>query len=323
MANATPARIGQVNQANDVDALFLKVFSGEVLSAFETATITEGLHMQRTISSGKSSQFPVTGKVGAAYHTPGTELVGQGTNQAERIITIDDLLVSDVFIADIDEAKNHFDYRSPLSTEMGRKLGYAKDNAVFKEIVKAARATASVQDGFGGSEIISDKFRITGTGSSADVTELAAALATGLFSAAQQLDEKDVPDMNRYACFKPAEYYALAQNTDLINKDWGGAGAYADGSILRIAGIQILKSNHLPKTDTTGTDSFHGVDATKTRGLVWTPDAVGTVKLLDLSMQNQYDVRRQGTLLVARYAMGHGVLRPDCAIELKLDDLVN
>ena len=45
--------------------------------------------------------------------------------------------------------------------------------------------------------------------------------------------------------------------------------------------------------------------------------AVGTVKLLDLSMQSAYDVRRQGTLIVSRYAVGHGVLRPDAAVELK------
>jgi len=31
----------------------------------------------------------------------------------------------------------------------------------------------------------------------------------------------------------------------------------------------------------------------------------------------EYDVRRQGTLLVAKYAMGHGILRPDAAFEIK------
>jgi len=45
-------------------------------------------------------------------------------------------------------------------------------------------------------------------------------------------------------------------------------------------------------------------------------EAVGTVKLLDLAMESEYDIRRQGTLMVAKYAMGHGILRPECAIEL-------
>jgi hypothetical protein len=228
-----------------------------------------------------------------------------------------------VFIADIDEAMSHYDYRGPYTTEMGRKLAKEKDAAVFKEIVRAARSAASVQDGFGGTVIANDKFKIGGTGSSADVKELATNIAGALFTAAQTFDEKDIPDEDRYACFSPAVYYALAQNTDLINKDWGGAGAYSEGDIFRVAGIQILKSNNIPSTDTSGTDTFHGVNASKTRGVIWTPEAVGTVKLMDLSTQMEESVRHQGTLLVARYAIGHGVLRPDCAIEIALNALSN
>ena len=44
--------------------------------------------------------------------------------------------------------------------------------------------------------------------------------------------------------------------------------------------------------------------------------AVGTVKLLDLATESEYQIERQGTLFVAKYAMGHGILRPECAIEL-------
>jgi hypothetical protein len=38
---------------------------------------------------------------------------------------------------------------------------------------------------------------------------------------------------------------------------------------------------------------------------------------MDLAMESEYDIRRQGTLMVAKYAMGHGIIRPACAIELK------
>ena len=112
MANATTLNIGQVNGAGQTDALFLKVFSGEVLTAFETASVTRERHFVRTISSGKSASFPATWKVTGGYHTPGNEIVGQTSNVNERVITIDDLLVSSVFIPNIDEAKNHCN--SPL-----------------------------------------------------------------------------------------------------------------------------------------------------------------------------------------------------------------
>jgi hypothetical protein len=44
---------------------------------------------------------------------------------------------------------------------------------------------------------------------------------------------------------------------------------------------------------------------------------VGTVKLMDLGVEMAYDIRRQGTLIVGKYAMGHGILRPECAVEIK------
>ena len=56
--------------------------------------------------------------------------------------------------------------------------------------------------------------------------------------------------------------------------------------------------------------------AAKVRGLVLTPDAVATVKLLDLGVESEYQINRQGTLMVAKYAMGHNVLRPAAAIAL-------
>jgi hypothetical protein len=52
--------------------------------------------------------------------------------------------------------------------------------------------------------------------------------------------------------------------------------------------------------------------------LAGTREAIGTVKLLDLSVQSEYQIERQGTLMVARYAMGHGVLRPECAVAVKV-----
>ena len=66
MSNATPSRLGQVNAANSADALFLKQFSGEVLTAFEQATVTADKHMVRTIANGKSAQFPVMGRSSAS-----------------------------------------------------------------------------------------------------------------------------------------------------------------------------------------------------------------------------------------------------------------
>ena len=70
-----PSRLGldATGSAGNED-LFLKVFSGEVLTTFEENNAMLPLTRQRTISSGKTAQFPVTGVAAAKYHRPGDSL---------------------------------------------------------------------------------------------------------------------------------------------------------------------------------------------------------------------------------------------------------
>lgn len=56
MANATVSRLGQTNGAGDALSLFLKVFAGEVLTAFAETNVALSRSMVRTITSGKSAQ---------------------------------------------------------------------------------------------------------------------------------------------------------------------------------------------------------------------------------------------------------------------------
>src|SRR5690606_17574753 len=119
MANATVSRLGQANLTGDAKALFLKVFAGEVLTAYETTRVASRYVRSRITTTGKSSQFPVVGKASGAYHVPGTAIVGRAVAHNEVVITIDDLLISDTFIANIDEAMNHYEVRSEYSSQMG------------------------------------------------------------------------------------------------------------------------------------------------------------------------------------------------------------
>lgn len=57
MADATVSRLGQIEGAGSATALFLKLYGGEVLAAFETAQVAVNRHLVRTIPHGKSAQF--------------------------------------------------------------------------------------------------------------------------------------------------------------------------------------------------------------------------------------------------------------------------
>ena len=55
MANASPVKFGNANSgATRDDALFLKVFAGEVITSFDRASKTQGADMVRSISNGKN-----------------------------------------------------------------------------------------------------------------------------------------------------------------------------------------------------------------------------------------------------------------------------
>ena len=96
----------------------------------------------------------------------------------------------------------------------------------------------------------------------------------------------------------------------------------ADGTVLKVAGISIIKSNQLPttnRTTTTGEQNDYTANYTDSVALVWNPMAVGTVKLMDLKTEmTGSDVHAlwQGTFMVASMALGTNILRPDCAIEI-------
>lgn len=336
MANTTPSRLGQINVTGDTDALFLKVFSGEILTTFEEATVMKALHTIRTIANGKSAQFPVTGIAAAAYHTPGQNIADSSNSylsqikHAEKIITIDDVLLASTFIANIDELRNHYDVRSIYAKELGKALAQRFDLATMKTLVAASRDTSEIG--------LKDGITI-GTGVALE-TLSAAEIQEALFEAAQKLDENDVPnDGQRFAILKPRDYYTLVQSDQAVvsNRDFGGIGNVASGNIPQVAGISIYKSNHLKdvavdlRAVTTGdgsssvkNDVFGGTsygegyngDLSTTHIVGGHPSAIGTVKLLDLATESDYKVELQGTLFVAKYAMGHGVLRPEAAFEI-------
>ena len=324
MANASPVKFGNVNSGSTRDdALFLEVFAGEVITSFDRASKTAGADMVRSISNGKSASFPVLGRVGASYHAVGTEITGSDVNSNEKVITINDLLISSVFVSNIEEAKNHWDVRSAYSTEMGRALSFQKDKHILQTIGQATLASANVTGGDATSNITN-----TGIASATDATA-ANAMIDAIFAAAKELDANYVPSEGRKCFMRLEEYYKLANATNAVNVDFSGGanGGVASGKVARIAGIELVPVPHFVASNvTSGADAGSATNGGSTPqavnlsnfvALVSHPSAVGTVKLMDLAVEKEYDIRRQGTLMVAKYSMGHGVLRPESAVGIK------
>jgi hypothetical protein len=295
------------------DNLYLKVFSGETMKTFNTRTVLKGRHRERTISNGKSAQFPAIGKAAAEYHTPGNVLLGQDINHGEKVITIDDMLVSTTFVSNFEEAMNHYDVRSEYTFQMGDSLAQAYDQHLFAIATKAAvngttgavaEMGAATKDHVGTSPTLS-------------------AIIDSIYNSAAYFDATNIPDTERYCFVTPALYWDLVQDGSFLNRDFGneGNGSKAKGGLMKVANMEIVSTNNLAKNFGTTTlagkqagsaSTDYTIDGTASLALIMQKQALGTVQLMNLATEKEYQVSRQGTLMVSRLAVGHGVLRPEC-----------
>ncbi len=257
------------------------------------------------------------------YHTPGVELLGNDLSTSEQVITVDDILVSHYAISDLDRILSHWDMRSIIAKEMGRALAKVFDQNVFRQIILAANQAAASP--FPGGSVVTD----TGLAASGGVysgIEYIEAIRTANIA----LFNKDVPeDMARYAAvttevFDAIKYAKDSSNNYLVlNRDFGhgGAGGVDNrAETMNIDGVTIVKSRHIPTTDESsaaGVYSKYRADYQNTAVVMWSPQAMATVKLMDISMETERDVRRLEDFLVSKMLVGHGILRPEMAYVLK------
>jgi hypothetical protein len=316
---------GQVVSAYDAKyATYLKLFTGEMFKAYESACIAKGTVQNRTLRNGKAAQFIFTGRMTADYHIPGTPILGSGDPPvAEKTIVMDDLLVSSAFVYDLDETLAHYSLRSEISAKIGHALAEAYDKKIFRTIALAAREahpiTAAPGPEPGGSVI-----RL-GAGNEYN----AQALVDAFFEAASILDEKNMPQNGRTAVLSPRQYYALISqvDTNILNRDYGNSqGNMNSGEgLYEIAGISIRRSNNLPfmagdVAVVEGENNNYSGDFTNHCGLIYYRDAAAVVEAIGPSIQTTgSDVHTlyQGDVIVGRLAMGAGTLNPAAAIELQ------
>ena len=322
---------GQTVSAYDAKyATYLKLFTGEMIKAYESATIAKGTVQSRQLRNGKAAQFIFTGRMEAEYHVPGKPILGSndaaaglgsGIPVAEKTIVMDDLLISSAFVYDLDETLAHYSLRSEISAKIGYALAEAYDKKIFRTIALAAREahpiTAAPGPEPGGSVI-----RL---GNNNEYN--AQALVDAFFEAASILDEKNMPKNGRTAVLSPRQYYALVSqvDTNILNRDTQGTNLQAGSGVYSIAGIDIKRSNNLPflagtVTTAQGENNDYSGDFSSHAGLIYYRDAAACVEAMGPSIQTSgSDIKTmyQGDLVVGRMAMGCGTLNPAAAIELQ------
>lgn len=323
MANISRPNAVNGSQSNayaDKYSTALKLFSGEVFTAFNNASIFKGLVRSYTLRGGKSKQFLMTGKLSAGYHTPGQPILGDTALKAnEKTILMDDLLVSSQFVYDLDEVLSQYSTRAEISKQIGEALAKFYDERIARVLDMASREASVVTGEPGGFEVS------IGVGNQYN----AQAIVDGFFEAAAVLDERSAPQEGRVAVLNPRQYYSLISSVDtnILNREIGNTqGDMNSGKgLYSIAGIRIYKSNNLPfmaayNTSVTGENNDYTDTNNTCAGLIFHRDAAGVVEAIGPSIETtsgDFHVQYQGDLIVGKLAMGCGSLRTSVAGSLQ------
>lgn len=288
----------------------MEIYYGSVLTAFDRKNVFLDLVTTKSIDSGSSVSIPVIGQASDSdsnTHVPGTDLTMSTVAVRERIINIDALEYFAMAVDKFEEKVLHFETRGELAKQAGEALAVKIDKAVANQLRLAAETSGTI----GGAAVQADGSEVNNDAIGAGSTTKAKgdAMIEAVFAAVAAMEAKDVTG-EKVLVVDPLHYSYLAQS-DAVNKDItsGDNGGINKGTVMEVAGIKILKSNHVG----TGT----AMTSTKLlKGLVFSAEAVAVAKLMDLTSEVNYIPEQLATLLTTYYSYGMGVLKPAacCAI---------
>jgi hypothetical protein len=285
------------------DGMALKIFSGQVLEAFQQATHfydrTGQFISVKQIEGANSAQWPILGDDPAPfYHAPGTMLNEFDTTNvrkiktAEATVVVDEILVNalDVPFRDLEIA--HFSVLGPFANKLGRGIAKVLDKKIAVLGVKAARSAAVSQIHGGGFTVYRDDGG-SATSGNADIAgayplspQGAYNFRSDLASLAQSMDEKAVPEGSRFLFINPHIKSVLR-----FEAAWTGSAVSSVPTmpssydrnlsnepndvnsrvIGMLEGFKIIVTNHLPSADLSGS-SLTGENA----AIAYTSATAGT-----------------------------------------------
>jgi len=337
--------------AAGANKLWLPIWSGEVIHAYDRYNMFENMVMPKTIASGTTAEFPVTGTVAlkAAWNA-GEELSGGSATSTTFSIKLDKRPMAAHFeIDNVDQLLTQWEFRAELARQAGLTLANTRDKQISAYIARAAMEDLLAGDPRTGLTVPTQAAftdaafdHLGNSGSNApDRTTAALKVLKAIEDFMVHLQEINAPTEGVYCVVTPRAFQDIRSlgiaraNADLANgagrpffggvAEAGGLGAplgmgmHSQTDSLEYQGCMILKSNHLPVVDYTASAigearyNLNGAGA-KVKALIFQKDCVASLNLQGLKVDTVDDVRRNTTFTVASMFKGTGVLRPELAV---------
>lgn len=135
--------------------LWLSIWSGETIHAYDEYNMFESLVDSKTISNGVAMEFPITGTVALnAAWAAGKELIGSTTDSKSATIAIklDKRPIAAHFeIDNVDLMQTQWEFRSELARQAGLTLANARDKQIAAYIARAAAEDLNYNANYDGS----------------------------------------------------------------------------------------------------------------------------------------------------------------------------
>ena len=245
--------------------LWLPLWSGEVIHAYDQFNMFESLVTTKTLTGGMSWDFPVTGTVALnPSWNAGVEL-GAGTVSPSTTfkVTLDKRPMASHFECDnIDLLITQWDYRGELARQAGLTLSNNRDRQLAVALVAAGAVPQISSDPHVNAAGFQDPGTISNTVLASACTETEALKVLleieNYFVACQ---ENDVTIGNVYCAVTPKVFQViralgiprvmtnninLSQGVIVSNDMTSGMNSMMDS--LEYMGCKIVKTNHIPKT---------------------------------------------------------------------------
>ncbi len=253
--NTTVGVGGATSGANPPGKLWLPIWSGEVIHAYDEYNVFENLVVSRVIPSGTTVEVPITGTVSLnASWDAGEELIGGENATATTFqVKLDKRPMAAHFeIDNVDLMLTQWEFRNELARQAALTLANTRDKQIYSYLIRAATADpfandprSSISEAKLDTMLYADDLDSSGNTTKklnewGDATQTAANRATGALSALEavekfivDLQELDIPyDQLFLACtpqaFMDIRSLGVARASSDLNS--GGRRPYFGGT---------------------------------------------------------------------------------------------
>lgn len=314
-------RPGQVGAAGAINALHIEEYTGVVEGTIARKSALEGFITRRAVRGTSIISNFAVGEATLQKLVPGVTPDGTPHKAGKNTLTVDTVVLARNIFPLLETWQVSYDARAEVGLEHGKKIAKFTDQAFFIQALKTALLTAPKHTGMvGAGHFGASQVTMAGASDNLDPAKLYGYLAD-LFV---QMENKDVDPRTDdvIVAVKPAEFYTLLQNEQLINTQYKTSnGTSIDAFLLKTYGVPVISSNNFPGgsnivgnllSNTDNSNAYDG-DFTKAVAVAFSPRALLSGETIPLTTDVFWDSKSKHWFVDAYLSFAVGPNRPEFA----------